>query len=232
MPDFKEYWNMKITSDRLIFFLLLMPFCMIAPLTAEAQSKELRNSGYSKEDYLTYRKHDIYIQYGTPSIAELAPAMSDRTIENNGMDFDHKNHWYSGIAAAGYNYYFRHNITFGGYFSAQASGMSMYDERGRFVYDNNVTTFTVLANAHWIFFRRGATELSMGLHIGVSYMDESVSDFDPSVIRDFKPENSQSIRAAYHLTALKARFGGNVGGFVELGFGYRGILNAGLSVKI
>jgi hypothetical protein len=36
---------------------------------------------------------------------------------------------------------------------------------------------------------------------------------------------------SFHFTPLGLRFGKNIGGFCEIGYGYRGIVNAGLSVR-
>ena len=38
-------------------------------------------------------------------------------------------------------------------------------------------------------------------------------------------------RFAYHLSPLRVRWGSNFGVFADLGFGYKGVANAGISVR-
>ena len=45
-------------------------------------------------------------------------------------------------------------------------------------------------------------------------------------------EPNDRLHFSYHITAIKFRYGDMLGGFAELGFGYRGLVNLGLSIKI
>ena len=45
-------------------------------------------------------------------------------------------------------------------------------------------------------------------------------------------ENENFGRIAYQLNAIGVRFGTKVGGYVEFGYGYKGMLNFGVSVKL
>ena len=39
-------------------------------------------------------------------------------------------------------------------------------------------------------------------------------------------------KMAFHINAIGFRFGKSIGGFLELGYGYKGILNFGFSLKL
>ena len=49
---------------------------------------------------------------------------------------------------------------------------------------------------------------------------------------DGAEENGNYGRIAYQLNAIGVRFGTKVGGYVEIGYGYKGMLNFGLSVTL
>ena len=70
-------------------------------------------------------------------------------------------------------------------------------------------------------------ECSGALYLGASWQDESMVDVARSGI-----EPNDRLHFSYHITAIKFRYGDMLGGFAELGFGYRGLVNLGLSIKI
>ena len=182
-------------------------------------------------DYIEYLKNDIYIQYGTPTVVELTPMLQDNEfVSADGKhNFNANNYWYSGVAAVGYNRFLNPYVYMGAYFGVNSAGMSYSETKSeKIAYESTVVSYTALVSGSWLFYRSGVTELSAGLYLGISYKDET----HKNILSDFKPIEKDQIKFAYHITAFKARFGNRFGGFVELGFGYRGIINAGLSIKI
>ena len=61
-------------------------------------------------------------------------------------------------------------------------------------------------------------------------MDEELSDVNSSLSET--PKINDRAEVSYHLTAIKVRYGETIGVFAELGFGFRGLVNVGLSIKI
>lgn len=213
---------------------IILVVLMAVSFTLSAQRKQtLRSSFAEKDDYVEYRKNEISFQYGAPSIMEVSAILSDRPVYNNGKSFSIGNPVFTGTFGLNYNYYYRRNITFGAYLGFGGMVLDYIGENGKKVMSGSVLSFTPLLSAHWIFYKEGIYELSSAVYAGASMSSENIDEYDSSAYHGFEPEmGSFKVNFAYHLTVLKARFGGNVGGFVELGFGYRGIFNAGFSVKI
>ncbi|MFZ1687760.1 MAG: hypothetical protein WAU70_10080 [Flavobacteriales bacterium] len=88
-------------------------------------------------------------------------------------------------------------------------------------YDERFLTFMPFANYYWLK-RRESFSLYSGAHIGVSTFN-STSDGGSAV-------SKSKTLLAYQLNAIGMRFGKGLGAFVELGYGYHGIVNAGASV--
>ena len=87
-----------------------------------------------------------------------------------------------------------------------------------------------MANFGWTYYRNGIWDISCGVSGGFAHKDENISVYnsnDKSV-----PTEDDNIVLAYNFTVLKVRVGGGIiGGFAEFGFGYKGVANAGLSIR-
>ncbi len=210
---------------KIIILTLLFAFAM-----GELYAQPAKRKRNDYDEYMEYPKNEIYVQYGSPSIFDFSYFMSDKKVTNNGNTFTSDNRHFYGIAGAGYNRYITPYFNAGAYIGFSTSDMDVMNDTGNKLFRSSLYDYTVMASGHWIFFKEGATELSAGLYIGATYLDETISGYN-GTDKSFTPVESDRFRVAYHLTAIKARFGGNIGGFVELGFGYRGLVNAGLSVR-
>ena len=186
------------------------------------QKTDLDSIKIRKYDYIAYQKSEIYIQYGAPSIIELTgkPEKVGSANGSSAQDDNYK-YKYTGIAALGYNFYINPYVGIGAYFGigeAQRSGS----------YSNKIRSYTGLLGASWTYYREGIWEVSSGVWLGLSYKDEHI--FDIKTVD--KPKEKDQMLIAYNLTACRVRVGsGTVGGFAELGFGYKGVASVGLSIK-
>lgn len=79
---------------------------------------------------------------------------------------------------------------------------------------------TVMLNSNYSYIPRNIVQFYSGLSAGFSVFSESDS-----------LESESKTVFAFHVNALGIRVGKSIGGFLELGFGFNGIINAGLSVK-
>ena len=77
-----------------------------------------------------------------------------------------------------------------------------------------------MANGNICYNPRNIVQLYSGLSAGVSVFTQS----------DSSQSDSKTI-FAFQVNVIGLRVGHKFGGFFELGFGYDGIINAGLSVK-
>ena len=195
---------------------------------AFAQKNMVRDVDY-------FPRSEIYLQYGTPSLMELTTILSPN-FHDEVTNGETRNHKFSGIAAIGYNFFVHPRVSIGLDFGYGYGSSDMYisdvDEFGpagepEFMCKAVVMNYSCHLSGAFTYWQQGPMECSGALYLGVNYMDESVRD---AVSDELEPNDH--LNFSFHITAVKFRYGDMVGGFAELGFGYRGLLNVGLSIKI
>ena len=84
------------------------------------------------------------------------------------------------------------------------------------------TNLYLVAGVRFNYFHKGITDLYSGLSFGAKLMMETT-----------KHDGTIAVTAgpAFQLTALGVRFGKRVYGTVELGYGYKGLLNVGIGTR-
>ena len=65
-----------------------------------------------------------------------------------------------------------------------------------------------------------------GIGLGYAFMKDKYTTDDGS------DEIKNSGEFAFHINAFGVRFGKNIGGYVEVGYGYKGLVNLGVSFKL
>lgn len=212
---------------------ILLGLCILFAIPASLQAKNTEQRRYNDNyDYIDYKKSEIYIQYGAPSVIELTNKLETKTLEPLGLELAKTK--YTGIGAVGYNFYLSPYISLGAYFGISEADMRLTDKKGHDVYTNHVRNYTGLLGISWTYFRSGIWEASCGAWLGVAQLDERQEILYTATSHDeIKiPRENDRYRFAYNLTATRIRVGGGVfGAFAEIGFGYKGLANVGLSVK-
>lgn len=213
------------------FFVLSLCFLLSAPVLITAKGKKARTSeDYS---YIDYKKSEIYIQYGAPTILELTNKFNNTSFTAGNVTYKYKDSGtkYTGVGAVGYNFYINPYLSLGAYFGISEADMTIKEEvKHTEIYQNHVRNYTGMLSVHWTYFRNGIWEASCGCSLGMAKKDERQEIYNPANKSKIPVEND-SYNFAYNLTATRVRVGGTLGGFLELGFGYKGLVNAGLSVK-
>ena len=191
-----------------------------------AQKNRVRDVDY-------FPRSEIYLQYGTPSLMELTTILSPN-FHDEVTNGETRNHKFSGIAAIGYNFFIHPRVSIGLDFGYGYGSSDIYisdvDEFGpagepEFICRAVVMNYSCHLSGAFTYWQQGPMECSGALYLGVNYMDESVRD---AVSDELEPNDH--LNFSFHITAVKFRYGDMVGGFAELGFGYRGLLNVGLSI--
>lgn len=208
-------------------------------LTAAAALLLMSSAAFAQKNMVRdvdyFPRSEIYLQYGTPSLMELTTILSPN-FHDEVTNGETRNHKFSGIAAIGYNFFVHPRVSIGLDFGYGYGSSDMYisdvDEFGpagepEFMCKAVVMNYSCHLSGAFTYWQQGPMECSGALYLGVNYMDESVRD---AVSDELEPNDH--LNFSFHITAVKFRYGDMVGGFAELGFGYRGLLNVGLSIKI
>lgn len=208
-------------------------------LTAAAALLLMSSAAFAQKNMVRdvdyFPRSEIYLQYGTPSLMELTTILSPN-FHDEVTNGETRNHKFSGIAAIGYNFFFHPRVSIGLDFGYGYGSSDMYisdvDEFGpagepEFMCRAVVMNYSCHLSGAFTYWQQGPMECSGALYLGVNYMDESVKN---AVSDELEPNDH--LNFSFHITAVKFRYGDMVGGFAELGFGYRGLVNVGLSIKI
>ncbi len=196
------------------------------------QKNKVRDAEY-------YPRNELYIQYGTPTVLELATTLQSNISSNNGSG-ESKNYKFTGVGSLGYNFSITEKFAVGVYGGVSYASADLYVTKAPnynitdpiLLYRTGIVSYTGQVSATWTFFSSGAIECSSAAYLGVGFLDETITPYDTGSRVFNIPEAKDKWKVAYHLTAIKFRYGEMVGGFVELGFGYRGLVNIGMSVKL
>ncbi len=208
-----------------------MFFLIAAVATLMAISAQQLAAQYHPYDYITYDKHEVFLQYGAPTFQELSTQIRKETfVGRDGNTYVPSRFVYTGVAALGYNYYTSPYMSLGGYLGLSAAMMEMAkSSTQKAVFKSSVLSITGLATVYWIYYRAGLWELSAHAAAGLTrWMDEQ--EMIVSGSQDVSSD-TRKWRFAYHLSPLRVRWGGSFGVFADLGFGYKGVANAGISVR-
>ena len=208
-------------------------------LTAAAALLLMSSAAFAQKNMVRdvdyFPRSEIYLQYGTPSLMELTTILSPN-FHDEVTNGETRNHKFSGIAAIGYNFFFHPRVSIGLDFGYGYGSSDMYisdvDEFGpagepEYMCRAVVMNYSCHLSGAFTYWQQGPMECSGALYLGVNYMDESIRN---AVSDELEPNDH--LNFSFHITAVKFRYGDMIGGFAELGFGYRGLLNVGLSIKI
>lgn len=208
-------------------------FIFFTVLTSLLFSNSLFAQRNRERDADYFPRNEIYIQYGTPTVLELVTTLKAPTQFGSA---DTKNNIFTGVAGLGYNFFISNRFMigiYGGASYAKADICLMNDDEtiSQRLYAKGVMSYVGQLSASWIFYNEGSIQLSSGVYLGMAYWDEDITVYDNKSSINY-PHASDQFKFSYHLTACKFRWGDTFGVFAELGFGFRGLVNAGLSVQL
>ena len=175
-------------------------------------------------------KHEVYAGVGLLSINQMIPMLADAigTIFTGGYLVQPGD--YSAFTPfVGYRHWFSNRFSLGGAFAFDVNSVKVYNGESS---DNQMRevnryfmTFALEPKFNYIY--RPNFQLYGYLGLGatiVTFADANFNDGTKADISRVPYVNGQ-------LTPIGARFGKEFGGFVEIGVGYKGILNAGISYR-
>lgn len=218
---------------------ILLVAISIVLFTDTASAQRFKHAKEIDAQY--FPRHEIYIQYGTPTIMELVTMLP----APKGFEADTRGQVFTGAPGLGYNFSFSEDFSMGifaGYSYSKADVYTLdtaHKMPDQLLWAIGVHSYVGQLSANWVYFEQGDLELSTGLYLGVAYWDEDITFYkDKGILEGLLdedyvvPHSNEYWKMSYHFTACKARYGNTFGVFGELGFGYRGLINVGLSVKL
>ena len=168
--------------------------------------------------------NEIYVGYGLlNSVSIIAPIFDIGATVLTGGYFVNPGEYKFATPFLGYRHWFGKHFSFGGVLA----------------FDKNTVQIRTQTNGPdgGVFEERTRNYTTLAAEVGLYYVNSpgfqlySSAGFGTTVVYVPKSQISTRIWPNMHLNLLGMRFGGRVGGFLEFGFGYKGIINAGLSVQ-
>lgn len=115
-------------------------------------------------------------------------------------------------------------------FAQASSKLALAGEKAPSIKEKGLN-FLVLPTAEFVYFKRNLFELYGGASVGVDMVRQSESKLDEKG-KSASEKNSLSANLAYQVNPIAFRVGNDrIGGFMEAGFGHKGFLTAGVSLK-
>ncbi len=206
------------------FKLFFLSLCVVA-------SANLVNAQESSEGFTpSENKHELRLSVsdgltlGTTGI--LGNGLSDVVLGNKRSDEK-----MTMVFGLGYRYSihrFRVGADLG--FAQASSKLALAGEKAPSIKEKGLN-FLVLPTAEFVYFKRNLFELYGGASVGVDLVRQSESKLDEKG-KSASEKNSLSANLAYQVNPIAFSVGNDrIGGFMEAGFGHKGFLTAGVSLK-
>lgn len=206
------------------FKLFFLSLCVA--VSANLVSAQESSKGFTPSE----NKHELRLSVsdgltlGTTGI--LGNGLSDVVLGNKRSDEK-----MTMVFGLGYRYSihrFRVGADFG--FAQASSKLALAGEKAPSIKEKGLN-FLVLPTAEFVYFKRNLFELYGGASVGVDLVRQSESKLDEKG-KSASEKNSLSANLAYQVNPIAFRVGNDrIGGFMEAGFGHKGFLTAGVSLK-
>lgn len=190
----------------------------------------LYTSGTAQSFDRSYLRNDLMISYGIPStdmFLDIKSSMLDDKFQDSRYLRD--NYGGSGIAALTYRRVSKSEMFFWGIGAAYNTTKGEIYFLGNHEGELKRSFITIAFEGHYRYQNLKKVQLYSGIGFGYSLGSETLTP--PAETGN--PAISGNInRIAYQINAIGIRIGNNIGGFLELGYGYKGIVNVGFSVQL
>ena len=178
----------------------------------------------------TYPNHEIYVGVGLLNDNQLFSMVGDflGTVFTLGQAVQ-PNKYFVLTPSMGYKYWFNKRVGLGIHYAFDFNSVKVihhpvedYHNADTVIHKRYFHTFAVEFGINYI--HKPAFQLYGNVGMGVTLIQFSNNNAETG-LKQFPFFNM-------NVVPLGMRFGKNVGGFIEFGWGYKGFINAGLSVKL
>lgn len=179
--------------------------------------------------FASYDHHDISLGYGLFTPDQFMNVESD--MLNN--QFEDKRYVRDNFSSMGGVYltykHINHLVDFWwGFTLGYEQNKSEIYYMGQFAGDLQRTFYTLAFEGQFRYVNFGIVQVYSGVGLGLSYGQETLSASDYHL----EESSANLYRLAYQLNVAGIRIGKKFAGFAEFGYGYKGIINFGLSVQL
>ncbi len=187
-------------------------------------------NSFSQDYYRSYDHHDIMIGYGQ-FIPDQFKSVKSSMLNDLYPDRRYVRDNYSSIGTIFFTYrhIFKNELFMWGITAGISNSKSEIYNVGQFEGELKRQFYTVAIEWEYRYVNQGPVQVYSGLGLGFTYATETLTP--PS--ESSKSESAGNIsNIAYQVNVAGVRLGKKYGGFVELGYGYKGIINVGFSVQL
>jgi opacity protein-like surface antigen len=180
----------------------------------------------STDLYGQKKKHKVEVCIGIWSTSDMLSTFSDIIISSLPTKIKMEDGNSFGSIHLDYRYNLTDRFALGGLMAfdyANAKGVFDGNETGKF-YKRH---YTLAVEAEYAYLRSGKFTMYALGGLGGTLYTLKYKDRKDSRLND----SATDPYAAFQVTPVGLRYGKNAGGFLEFGFGYRGIVNAGMFMK-
>jgi len=185
---------------------------------------------YSQSYDKSYLHNDFMISYGLPS-TDLFQDINSTMLDENFPDqrYIRDNFRGSGIIALTYRYVSENELLFFGISGIYNQTKGEIYNVGELEGDLTRKFITVAIEGQYRYQNMNKVQLYSGIGIGYTFGSETLNP--PSSIG--KTVSTGTINSiAWQINAIGIRVGKAIAGFAEFGYGYKGIVNLGISIQL
>jgi len=190
----------------------------------------LSNNSFSQSYDRSYLHHDIMVSYGLPAtdmFQNINSPMLDEMFPD--MRYIRDNYGGSGIISITYRHISKNELMFWGISVGYNQTVGDIYNVGQLEGELKRSFIRVAIEGQYRYQNMKKIQLYSGLGIGYTFGNETLSPPTESG----KTSSSGSInQLAWQVNVIGARVGNSIAGFIEFGYGYKGIVNAGLSIQL
>jgi opacity protein-like surface antigen len=184
---------------------------------------------FSQSYDVSFYRNDISINYGFPSV-DMINKVSTSDLDNYFPDNRYLSDNYNGSGVI--NFVYRRSsrntkFMWGTSFSYNRFTSDIF-YLGTYEGQLNRSFFNWGIEANYKYQNLNKVQLYSGIGVGFRFGNEELT---PPIGSEKEGTKGSISQISYQINALGIRFGSSIGGYLELGYGYKGIITAGISYQ-
>ncbi len=178
----------------------------------------------------SYLHHDIMVSYGLPA-TDMFQDISSKMLDDKFPDkrYIRDNYRGSGIISLTYRHVSKNELMLWGINLDYNQTVGDIYNVGQLEGELKRRFITIAIEGQYRYQNLNKIQLYSGLGIGYSFGNETLV---PPVESGTTSGSGSINRIAWQINAIGVRIGSSIAGFIEFGYGYKGIVNTGLSIQL